>query len=573
MKKNTLTWIISIQIIFLVFVWFYFFNKNHLNIANSDDEMIKNHCSMMPEMAWCEKYKTTYDYSKNTTNRSSLMDQNSGEVVLPAIKTKVVELKNGDTYTMEVTKVKKEVWNRKVIMLAYNWSVPWPVIKVTKNSKITLKFVNKVRDLETTLHSHGLRGDEKYDWTPIEMMWKQKIMKYGETFEYKLKFPDEWVYWYHPHVKEELQQELWMYWNYLVEPNNPNYWSKVNREETIILDDILLDNDKIADISDNFTNYMLMWRFWSIMMINWDANYKMSAKKWEVMRMYFTNVSNTRIYNITIPWAKIKLVWWDNGKYEKEQYIDNFIIAPAERYIVEVMFNKSWTYTIQNKTPNKTYSLWKIEVSDKKLLSNYKKEFDTLRVNKDIISDIDKFRPYFDKENDKSINLTIWKKWQKWWVGMMWSMGMWGMMSMWSMDMWHKDNTWIEWEDSMVSMNKNSSSNIMEWKIIEDSTKKENMNINWQFKVWDKVKIKIFNDDKSMHPMQHPIHFHGQRFLVISENWKRPDNLVWKDTAMVKTWEYIEVLVDMSNPWIWMNHCHIAEHLMSGMMMNFTVKK
>jgi hypothetical protein len=49
-----------------------------------------------------------------------------------------------------------------------------------------------------------------------------------------------------------------MYGNYLVEPNNPNYWSKVNREETIVLDDILLDNDKIADISDSFTNYMLM---------------------------------------------------------------------------------------------------------------------------------------------------------------------------------------------------------------------------------------------------------------------------------------------------------------------------
>jgi len=76
-----------------------------------------------------------------------------------------------------------------------------------------------------------------------------------------------------------------------------------------------------------------------------------------------------------------------------------------------------------------------------------------------------------------------------------------------------------------------------------------------------------------MHPMQHPVHFHGQRFLVISDNWKRPSNLVWKDTAMLKTWEYIEILVDMSNPWDWMSHCHIAEHLMSWMMMHFTVEK
>lgn len=491
--------------------------------------------------------------------KSTLME--SDEELKNANKTEVVELKNGDTYTMEVTQVKKEVWNREVIMLAYNGSIPWPIIKVAKNSEITLKFVNKVKNLETTLHSHWVRVDEKYDWTPIEMMWKQKIMKYWETFEYKLNFPDEWIYWYHPHVKEELQQELGLYGNYLVEPTNPNYWSKVNREETLILDDILFDNDKIESFSDSFTNYMLMWRFGNTMLINWETNYQLEAKKWEVIRMYFTNVSNTRPYNITIPGAKIKLVGWDNGKYEKEEFVDNFVIAPAERYIVEVYFEKEWEYKIENKTPDKTYTLWKVMVGNETIKDSYKKEFETLRINEDVITDIDKYRQDFNKPNDKEITLTIWKKWQKW--SLSWMTWMWG----------DNNKASIEWEDSMPMMNKNSSSNLMEWKIIEDSTKKENMDIDWKFKVWDKVKIKIFNDGTSMHPMQHPIHFHWQRFLVISENWQRINNLVWKDTAMVKPWEYIEILVDMSNPWDWMNHCHIAEHLMSGMMMYFSVKE
>lgn len=489
---------------------------------------------------------------------SLLMESN--EKLPNANKTEVVELKNGDTYTMEITQVKKEIWNKDVVMLAYNGSVPGPIIKVAKNSEITLKFINKVKNLETTLHSHWVRVDETSDWTPIEMMWKQKIMKYWETFEYKLKFHDEWIYWYHPHVKEELQQELWLYGNYLVEPTDANYWSKVNREETLILDDILFDNDKIENFSDSFTNYMLMWRFGNTMLINWETNYQLKVNKWEVIRMYFTNASNTRPYNITIPKAKIKLVGWDNGKYEKEEFIDNFVISPWERYIIEVYFENAWEYNIENKTPNKTYDLWKVIVSNESVKDSYKKEFETLRTNQDVISDIDKFRPYFDKAIDKAITLTIGKKWQKWWETMMW---MWG----------NNDKAWVEWEDTMWAMNKNSSSNWMEWKMIEDSTKKENMNIDWKFKVWDKVKIKIFNDGNSMHPMQHPIHFHWQRFLVISENGQRPNNLVWKDTATVKTWEYIEILVDMSNPWEWMSHCHIAEHLMSWMMMYFSVEK
>jgi hypothetical protein len=35
----------------------------------------------------------------------------------------------------------------------------------------------------------------------------------------------------------------------------------------------------------------------------------------------------------------------------------------------------------------------------------------------------------------------------------------------------------------MPGMNKNSNSNVLEWKLLEDSTGKENMNINWKFKV------------------------------------------------------------------------------------------
>jgi len=92
------------------------------------------------------------------------------------------------------------------------------------------------------------------------------------------------------------------------------------------------------------------------------------------------------------------------------------------------------------------------------------------------------------------------------------------------------------------------------------------------FKVGDKVKIKITNDPKSMHPMQHPIHFHGQRFLVLSTNGKQNDNLVWKDTTLIQNGDTVEILVEMTNPGEWMAHCHIAEHLEASMMFGFKVK-
>ena len=41
----------------------------------------------------------------------------------------------------------------------------------------------------------------------------------GESFLYKLNFPDEGIYWYHSHSREDMQVELGLYGNILVQPN------------------------------------------------------------------------------------------------------------------------------------------------------------------------------------------------------------------------------------------------------------------------------------------------------------------------------------------------------------------
>lgn len=84
--------------------------------------------------------------------------------------------------------------------------------------------------------------------------------------------------------------------------------------------------------------------------------------------------------------------------------------------------------------------------------------------------------------------------------------------------------------------------------------------------------MEIFNDPNSMHPMQHPVHIHGQRFVVLTREGEVNNNLQWKDTVLVKTGETVEILVDMSNVGDWMIHCHISEHNSAGMMFDFVVE-
>jgi FtsP/CotA-like multicopper oxidase with cupredoxin domain len=89
--------------------------------------------------------------------------------------------------------------------------------------------------------------------------------------------------------------------------------------------------------------------------------------------------------------------------------------------------------------------------------------------------------------------------------------------------------------------------------------------------VGDLVKLRIFNDPDSFHPMNHPMHVHGQRFLVLSVDGVESPNMAWKDTAIVPVGSTVDLLVEMSNPGEWMLHCHIAEHLQAGMMFPFRV--
>jgi FtsP/CotA-like multicopper oxidase with cupredoxin domain len=73
------------------------------------------------------------------------------------------------------------------------------------------------------------------------------------------------------------------------------------------------------------------------------------------------------------------------------------------------------------------------------------------------------------------------------------------------------------------------------------------------------VRIRLVNDMEQDHPMHHPFHIHGAgRFLVISRHGLTEPNLVWKDTVLVRAGETVDILLDVSNPGLWMAHCHIA---------------
>ncbi|MBI4232417.1 multicopper oxidase family protein [Candidatus Peregrinibacteria bacterium] len=473
---------------------------------------------------------------------------------------KVVQLQNGDSYELSASYVDKEINGKTYRMLAYNGSIPGPLIKVVQGSEVTINFKNDT-DMKTLLHSHGVRMDNQFDGAQTS----QKEMKPGESFSYKLKFPDAGIYWYHPHVREDYQQELGLYGNFLVTPRDENYFNPVNREVALYLDDILIEDQQIK-LDKDLADHALMGRFGNVMLLSGETDYQLEAEKGEVLRFFLTNSANSRPFNFAIEGQKLKLVGSDGGAYEKEEWLDEVLVGPSERIIVEVLFAASGDFEIQNRTPDETVNLGKISVSDKQVDTSYESGFDQLHSNEFTIQSIEPFKSFFDIEPDKEIKLDLEMGMEH--GGHMMGDGSSMGGSMMSMSL---GADGIEWNDDDNMMNQMSDTDLVTWKIIDVATGKENMDLNWEFEKDKPVKIRIFNDPKSMHPMQHPIHFHGQRFLILERDGVKEKNLVWKDTVFIPSGETVDILLDTSNPGTWMAHCHIAEHLEAGMMFTFKI--
>ncbi|HLC46069.1 MAG TPA: multicopper oxidase family protein, partial [archaeon] len=377
----------------------------------------------------------------------------------------------------------------------------------------------------------------------------------GEGFSYELDFPDPGMYWYHPHLQEARQQELGLYGVILVEPEKEDYYGKASREEVLVLDDILLDNGAPTFI-EGVTTHALMGRFGNVLLVNGGTGYELPAKTGEVIRFYALNAANTRVFNFKIPGARLKVVGTDVSSFESEYFADSVVIAPSERYVIEAFFEKPGEHALVHETPYGEYSLGRVIVSSENQAATESpsSSFLELKENKYVAAEVGPLKALFGKPVDVDWRLSVELQGH---MGHAMSMGL--------------GEDGIEWEDAMGSMNANLTTDSVKWVIQDRATGKENDELQYNFKKGDHVKVRIFNDPKSMHPMQHPIHFHGNRFLVLERDGVENENKAWKDTVLVPSGSAITLFLELSNPGKWMAHCHVSEHLEAGMMAQYGV--
>jgi FtsP/CotA-like multicopper oxidase with cupredoxin domain len=317
----------------------------------------------------------------------------------------VVRLEDGDRFSLRIAPVAKRIGDgtgdHVVRMLAYNGSVPGPCLHVDQGSEVTVEVTND-GDVEATVHWHGLRLENRYDGVPHET---QAPIPVGGTFTYRLQFPDAGIYWYHPHIREDFGLEMGLYGTIVVEPAEASYWPAVDRQLTITLDDVLIEDGAIAPFRTSGPTHTAMGRFGNVMLTNGQTWFSGRATVGEVVRLYLVNTANTRIFNVALPGARMKLVGGDSGRYERETFVDEVLLAPSERAVVDVLFDAPGDVRLEHRTPDRTYVLGAFVVAGDSA-AGAAVSYEMLRTDLELAAEHERLRADLGREPDKILGFT-----------------------------------------------------------------------------------------------------------------------------------------------------------------------
>jgi suppressor of ftsI len=479
----------------------------------------------------------------------------------------VVTLGDGDTLELEAGLVRRMLAGRGYTMFGFNGQYPGPLLRVPQGAKVVVRFHNRL-PMPSTVHWHGLRLDSRFDGVPG---LSQPEVEPGQRFEYHLVFPDGGIFWYHPHVREDIQQDLGLYGNIFVSSTRADAWGPVHREEFLLLDDLLVGEDGLVPWGRDEPTHAAMGRFGNLLLVNGEPEWTLAVHRGEVVRFFLTNVSNTRTFNLSFgAGARLKVVGSDVSNFARAMWAESVVIGPAERYVVEVRFDRPGTVAMVNAVQAQDHlngrffsvvdTLGEVQVGHEAAEPDLASSFEALRTDR-VVTDETAALQRANQGLPPERVLELRARWE-------------GLPFV-TERLMRVDSLYqnpVEWAGTMPAMNWATVGSQAHWALRDPATGRENQEIGWRFRKGDLVRLRLVNVREVLHGMQHPIHLHGQRFLILAVNGVPSDTPVWKDTVLVPAGAAVDLLVEMSNPGPWMLHCHIAEHLQAGMMTTINVE-
>lgn len=398
-------------------------------------------------------------------------------------------------------------------VLGFDGKIPAPTIRCRQGQPVTIRFTNNLNE-PTTIHWHGLRIPIEMDGVPF--LSQPPIMP-GETFVYEFTPPDAGTFWYHPHVNSVVQLGMGLVGAIIVEESTPVHFDE---EYELVLKHWHLDKQgRWKDLMiPRYSARMGTPGEWGT--VNGVHHPVYELKQNATTRLRIANVDNTITYPIAIEGADAWIIAIDGNPILTPRKLTRHKIGPGMRVdLALVAPHAGQEVIVQQMKGDFPFMLCKFTTAVSELPAN--PTLPQLPLN-----------PVPDLDLDNAIELDF----------------------------------VFEWEGAVTPASKSGKAVPKFWlmnKRAWEGMSKDN--IPQPLAKLELGKTYIF-DLRNVTQYHHPIHLHGHTFTVLEMDGRRLAEPFHTDTVLLGKNGRAKAAFVADNPGRWMYHCHVIEHMKTGLM-------
>lgn len=388
----------------------------------------------------------------------------------------------------------------------YGGLAPGQEIRCRQGDLLRVRFINKLPE-QTTIHWHGIRLPLDMDGVPYV---SQMPVLPGEYFDYKFVPPDAGSYWYHPHLFSSEQMGQGLVGPLVIEEREP---SEFKHERTLSIKSWHVDEQ------GQFTPFSIPRQAaregtrGRLSTINAVHVPTLELPAGQVVRLRLINLDNTVTYRLNLPNAESRIYAIDGNPIEPRELGKEYWLGAGMRLDLALRVPEVGTElslrdgsvrlaTIKSIASSEPGADWPAPLPANPVAEPDLAKAETIKFN-------------------------------------------------------------FEWAASLADPNQAGPAKY--WQIngqawdINDKTCADRpiatlkLNNHYIFEL------------RNMAQYLHPIHLHGMTFKVISSNRKKITPY-FTDTYLLGKNETAKIALVADNPGVWMFHCHVIDHMETGLM-------
>lgn len=395
---------------------------------------------------------------------------------------------------------------------AYGGQAPGVEIRARQGEWLRVRFINKL-EVPTTIHWHGIRLPLEMDGVPYV---SQLPVLPGEYYDYQFRTPDAGSFWYHPHVSSSEQLGRGLVGALIVEEREQTGF---RHERTLNL------KSWHVDAQGAFTDFSVPREAarggtpGRLSTVNGRHAPVLDLPAGQVVRLRLINLDNTLTYRLNLPAGEARIYALDGNPVAPRPLGKEYWLGPGMRTDLALKVPEAGVELSLRNGPLRLATLRSVASTD--VAGDWPPALPANPVAEPDLASAETLNFNFEWVGAVSVGLEQGAAHRFWQInGQAWDIN---------------DKTCA---DRPIARLQRDKSYIFEL--------------------------------RNLSQYQHPIHLHGMTFKVLASNRK---SIIpyFTDTYLLGKNERARIALVADNPGVWMFHCHVIDHMETGLMASIEV--